>query len=46
MSHSTYLRFAGVALTGGNSNLIEDAMELLDNVVDLASQVARVNSHS
>lgn len=31
---------------GGNTNLIEDAMQLLDNVVDLSGQVARVDSHS
>jgi hypothetical protein len=30
---------------GGDSNLIEDAMQLLDNVVDLSGQVARVDSH-
>lgn len=29
----------------GNSNLIEDAMQLLDNVIDLSGQVARVDSH-
>lgn len=30
---------------GGNANLIEDAMQLLDDIVDLSGQVARVDSH-
>lgn len=29
----------------GDSNLIEDAMQLLDNVIDLGGQIARVDSH-
>jgi hypothetical protein len=38
-----YLCLAGVAFMSGDSNLIKDAMQLLDNVIDLGGQVACVD---
>lgn len=40
-----YLGLAHIPLVRGNADLVEDAMKLLYNIVDLGGQVACINSH-
>lgn len=42
---STNLCLSSIALMAGNSDIIEDPMQLGHNVVDLGGQVARVDCH-
>lgn len=41
----TNLGLSSLALMVRNSNVVEDAMELGDNVVDLSGQIARIDRH-